>query len=535
MKSNRLERITVAFYCILLAGFVLFAVYMFCFERNQVYSAREFGGSGIVEPEGEKTIADSSAPAGIHREFTWTMPECAADENCLAFYVVHHYAQVWFDDVPVYSLSPGPDNHIGGSPSSNWILIPVFPGDSGRKVTVLLTPAYESVVSRRIEFLLGSRFSILAAQLKTDLPQLALSALCILIGFLLMGAQLLMLRHKKASDWELLCLGLFVLLVGVWRITDTRFSPILLSRNPMALGYITIGALFLIVAPILLYMKAFYRGSEKLILSAALLICVSSAAVLLCQIFGIAELRQTLFVAHISMIVCLAVLLVVSVRCSITDSSQPGTWKLLLVLAVSSVADLIYFYIRGNSSGVLFTVFALVVFAVYKLIDSVLKVNRKAYTDVRTGLFNKNRWDELMKNSYGKEDSIGVIMIDLNRLKYVNDTQGHAMGDRMILNFANILRNTIPPSNTICRWGGDEFTIMIMGASQEKMEQAADAIAEAVANYNATDELPKIHYACGWALSSEFPGLSPSELLVEADKRMYLDKRRWYEANAGKQ
>ena len=130
--------------------------------------------------------------------------------------------------------------------------------------------------------------------------------------------------------------------------------------------------------------------------------------------------------------------------------------------------------------------------------------------------------------------TIGVIMIDLNQLKYVNDTQGHAMGDRMILNFANILRNTVPPSNTICRWGGDEFTIMIMGASQEKMEQAADAIAEAVANYNATDELPKIHYACGWALSSEFPGLSPSELLVEADKRMYLDKRRWYEANAGK-
>ena len=171
-------------------------------------------------------------------------------------------------------------------------------------------------------------------------------------------------------------------------------------------------------------------------------------------------------------------------------------------------------------------------FAFYKLIDSVLKANRKAYTDVRTGLFNKNRWDELMKNSYGKEDSIGVIMMDLNELKHVNDTQGHAMGDRMIL--ANILRNTIPPSNTICRWGGDEFTVMTIDASREKMEQTANAIAEAVASYNAADELPKIHYACGWALSSEFPGLSPSELLREADKRMYLDKRRWYEANAGK-
>ena len=40
MKKSRLERVTVAFYCILLAGFVSFAVYMFCFERNAVYSAR---------------------------------------------------------------------------------------------------------------------------------------------------------------------------------------------------------------------------------------------------------------------------------------------------------------------------------------------------------------------------------------------------------------------------------------------------------------------------------------------------------------
>lgn len=534
MKKSRLERVTVAFYCILLAGFVSFAVYMFCFERNAVYSAREFGGSGVLQTEAERTIADPSAPAGVRREFTWTMPDCAADENCLAFYVVHHYAQVWFDDALVYSLCPGPDNRIGGSPSSNWILIPVFPGDSGRTVTVLLTPAYESVADRRIDFLLGSRSSILTAQMKTDLPQLALSSLCILIGNLLMVAQLLILWQKKASSWELLYLGLFVLLVGIWRITDTRLSPILLSRNPMALGYVTIGALFLIVAPILLYMKAFYRGSEKLILSAALLICVSSAAALLCQLLGIAEFKQTLFVAHLSMIVCLAVLLTVSVRCTIAGSSQPGAWELLLVLAVSSVADLIYFYIHRNSSGVLFTVFALVVFAFYKLIDSVLKANRKAYTDVRTGLFNKNRWDELMKSPYRETDTIGVIMMDLNELKHVNDTQGHAMGDRMILNFANILRNTIPPSNTICRWGGDEFTVMTIDASREKMEQTANAIAEAVANYNAADELPKIHYACGWALSSEFPGLSPSELLGEADKRMYLDKRRWYEANAGK-
>lgn len=533
MKRSRLERLTVAFYFILLLGFMLFAAYMLCFEHNQVYSARTFGGFGILQPDEEQTIADASAPALVRRVFTWTMPECGSSDNCLAFYVVHHYAQVWFDDELIYSLSPGADNRIGRSPSSNWVVIPILPTDSGRKVTVLLTPVFKSVVNRKIEFSLGSRTSILVAQLKADLPQLVLSSLCLLIGCLLIGAQLLMLWHRKIADRELLYLGIFTLLIGAWRITDTRFSALLFSQNPMALGYITIGALFLIVTPILLYMKAFCRGSERLLLNTALVISGVSAGVLLCQIFGVAEFRQMLFLAHIDMVVCLATLLVATVRCAVSRTSQSGTWKLLLVLAVSSFADLVHYYVRASSSGVLFTVFTLVVFAVYKLISGILRVNRRAYTDARTGLFNKSRWDELMKAWHGKTNTIGIIMIDLNQLKYVNDTAGHEAGDKMIFNFANILRNTIPPSNTICRWGGDEFTVLITDASREKMEQYVHAIGEAAANYNASGELPQIHYAAGWVLSSEFPELGPDQLLEKADRRMYLDKRQWYAAKAG--
>lgn len=531
MKRKHLERITVAFYFVLLAGFVLFGAYMFLFEHNQVYSSREFGGFATVQPDGEETIADASAPAGVRRKFTLTVPESVSSEDCLAFYTIHHYAQVWFDDELVYSLSPGADNRIGGSPSSNWVMIPILPTDAGRKVTVLVTPVFESVTNREIVFSLGSHTAILIGRLKADFPQIMLSELCILIGLLLIGVQILMLWHKKATDMELLYLGIFTLLIGIWRITDTRFSSLLFSQNPMALGYITIGALFLIVTPIFLYMKAFYPGSEKLTLYTALITSGASAAVLLCQMFGVAEFRQLLSVAHISIIVCLIVLLVSIGRCAVTGTGQPGAWKLLAVLAVTSIQDLIFYYIRGSSSGVFLTVFSLVVYCVYKLISIVLQVNRRAYTDVRTGLFNKNRWDELMKVRYKKTETIGIIMLDLNRLKYVNDTAGHEAGDKMIFNLANILRNTIPPSNTICRWGGDEFTVLITNASREKMEKYTDAIAEAVANYNASGETPQIHYASGWAISSEFPELSPNELLEEADKRMYLDKQQWYEEN----
>lgn len=531
VKNKHLERISAAFYCVLLAGFILFGIYMFFFEHNEVYCARQFGSFDILQPEGEHIISDEAAPAGIRREFTFTIPELNNTENCLAFYQVHHYVQVFFDDELVYNLSPGANNRIGHSPSSNWVMIPILPTDTGRSVTILLTPVFESVANRTFEFSLGSLADILTTILKENLPQLILSVLCIISGFLLFGTQILMLLHKKVTDMNLLYLGIFTVFIGIWRITDTRFSSILFSNNSMALGYFTIGALFLMITPLLLHMKSYYPSSEKLILGVSLAASAAAAMVLLCQVFGVAEFRQMLFVSHISIIVCIATFLFSVVRRSVAGTGQIGTRKLLLVLAASSLLDLLHYYIQKSSSGTLLTVFVLVVFCVYQLISSVLQINRRAYTDARTGLFNKNRWDELMKGPYKKTDSIGIFMMDLNRLKYVNDTAGHEAGDKMILGFANILRNTIPPTNTICRWGGDEFTVLVTNASREKMEQYAAAITSAVEYYNASGETPQIHFAFGWALSSEFPGRSPTELLEEADQRMYLNKQQWYSVN----
>ena len=132
--------------------------------------------------------------------------------------------------------------------------------------------------------------------------------------------------------------------------------------------------------------------------------------------------------------------------------------------------------------------------------------------------------------TFGMEP-IGVIMFDLNRLKYINDTMGHEVGDKMILSFSNILRNSIPYSNTICRWGGDEFTVMVTDASREKIETYLADIRFEADSYNDSCEKPEIHYAVGYALSTEFPGVSRRELMQRADARMYQDKKRWYKAN----
>lgn len=150
------------------------------------------------------------------------------------------------------------------------------------------------------------------------------------------------------------------------------------------------------------------------------------------------------------------------------------------------------------------------------------------YRDARTGLFNKARWNELMQSDPNPEEHIGILILDMNGLKKVNDTYGHEAGDRMIVAFADILRNSLPSSCVICRWGGDEFAVMFPRIGRKKMDQYMEAICRAAEEYNDADPEVKIYFAMGDVLSEEYPNKTRAELFLLADERMYQNKQCWY-------
>ena len=151
-----------------------------------------------------------------------------------------------------------------------------------------------------------------------------------------------------------------------------------------------------------------------------------------------------------------------------------------------------------------------------------------AHTDSRTGLENRTRWNELMNGDIALTEPYGILVIDLNGLKQVNDTLGHDAGDQMIFRLADILRRTLPRRSVICRWGGDEFAVLLTGMNREQLDQQSYKIVSAVEKYNAEHpELP-IYFAVGAVLSSEHPGMSKSELFQLADEEMYRNKQEWY-------
>lgn len=156
------------------------------------------------------------------------------------------------------------------------------------------------------------------------------------------------------------------------------------------------------------------------------------------------------------------------------------------------------------------------------------KLIRKSQTDELTGLFNRRAYEEDIyeHNDVPVEEHFVSISLDVNGLKVVNDTLGHAAGDELIVGASHCMKKSLGPHGRIYRTGGDEF-IAILFCDDNKLKSVLADFDEMVANWhgNLVDSLT-ISY--GYVSKAEEPGKSVRALGAIADERMYSAKSEHY-------
>jgi len=151
------------------------------------------------------------------------------------------------------------------------------------------------------------------------------------------------------------------------------------------------------------------------------------------------------------------------------------------------------------------------------------KLKQMSFQDSLTGLYNRNFFEEEMTRlSDSRYSPLGIIVCDLDGMKLVNDTLGHQAGDRMLINTANILRQSFRSSDIIARIGGDEFAVLLPQTGPEKVERMLQRLRGAVRKFNNHEpELP-LALSMGHAVSNTTGDLHA--LFREADNLMYREK-----------
>ena len=151
----------------------------------------------------------------------------------------------------------------------------------------------------------------------------------------------------------------------------------------------------------------------------------------------------------------------------------------------------------------------------------------EALTDPLTGLRNRRAGMAMLKRLSQTGQAFGVMHLDLDRFKAVNDSLGHAAGDHVLCQVAKILIAETREADTIVRLGGDEFVLIFPRTRDpERMQAVGKRLVERLASpiWFEGQEC-QIGASVGITLSSLFPNPDPDEILKDADDALYEAKR----------
>lgn len=159
------------------------------------------------------------------------------------------------------------------------------------------------------------------------------------------------------------------------------------------------------------------------------------------------------------------------------------------------------------------------------------KLNRLYVIDSLTGLLNRFGYEKeagslFLQNNMQNKMSI-VAFVDLDRLKYINDTFGHEFGDIAILSVTGVIKKIFPKDYVKVRWGGDEFVLFGECQNQETAERYIQALKQEFATSIGWDVLPfDIDASIGYVLTDPKEARPLSDYIQEADQKMYTAKMK---------
>jgi diguanylate cyclase (GGDEF)-like protein len=153
-----------------------------------------------------------------------------------------------------------------------------------------------------------------------------------------------------------------------------------------------------------------------------------------------------------------------------------------------------------------------------------------AQTDALTGISNRRGFLEqtaALKRGTSEVQTIGVLMFDIDNFKAINDQFGHAVGDRALQIFADIMRCAIGPTGVVGRWGGDEFAAVVYDATWERTAALAEHIRISFEQVGSDIDGRPAHatVSAGAVVGIARPFDLPA-LLLHADETLYRAKER---------
>ncbi|MDS9471864.1 GGDEF domain-containing protein [Sporosarcina pasteurii] len=201
-----------------------------------------------------------------------------------------------------------------------------------------------------------------------------------------------------------------------------------------------------------------------------------------------------------------------------------------ILLFISLVSACVYLVI-GNVQIIPFTIFTLIEFSFSWFIGGWYdKYRYLSYHDPLTGVYNRRyaymHLERYFKIANRRHERIGILNIDIDNFKLINDTYGHSYGDFILKGLCRIIVENTRKEDILVRWGGDEFLLFVIDKDDTSLEnltyQINDTIKTDLNNYGESKK-HEVTVSIGHSIYPD-DGQNISDLLSISDKRMYKVK-----------
>lgn len=401
---------------------------------------------------------------------------------------------------------------------------------------------------------LGNGETLLQESISNNRFLLATTLFLIVFG-LIVAAVTAILSFRNLVFTRLFCISLFSFLLGCWTLCNNNLISYFASdlRIKAYLEYISLYAAPL---PLLCYFypEAHHKTRPKYITKIYQCLVGLQAAfflfALITQLTNVIHLPANLKIAQFLMLLELLFILALTIddirnRRKYDRALQVGVIAILLIILIELVRYnvgkyLIHFHDNHYSSSICYSGLIIIVallldytskisHGLYKQAQQQLLENM-AFSDELTGLHNRRKCDEIIEHLTERKDDFILISMDLNLLKYYNDTYGHEKGDELLRSFADVLNEAFPNALSCARMGGDEFTVVLPAMHEAKWNASLLRLYKLLDERNKNDPTLHLSTALGYVVRSEFGKEVDIRMLYqEADNRMYENKKKMKE------
>jgi len=328
--------------------------------------------NGVVENKREvayvvqeilgKQIQKEDSPIGIVVEFTIPIADEPEHGQEIMFYASHHWVDVWVGEEPVYTFRPSGELSFIKTLGSKWVCIPLVLGDEGKDVRIILTPVYGNNVKNELEIFQGSSMEIYRSQLSKMLPAIMLCIANILIGIMLLFAELYY-RKKARGTTGLFSLGMMGISFGFWQLAHNDYSPWLWEGKEIFLYYLSVTMMLIYMIP-LVYSSMRNILKNRIIQYYLIGMAVMAVIQIVLQVAGIRDLREMFVFTHGGII--LGALLVIGttiigfVKTRKRNEEKSYAW----ILGIGLLGDLVLYYMNASSSGLVMILTAILIYMI---------------------------------------------------------------------------------------------------------------------------------------------------------------------------